>query len=259
MDYLLLGVFFLLGAVIASFAGVVVARLNTGHSIARGRSRCDACGTALGMLDLVPILSHIASGGRARCCGAKTSWLAPLTELVLGGLYALSYSMLGLTVSLALLLAALALLLVLVLYDLAHMILPPILLAPFVVLAVLIAWLDAGDTHVFLLVVFVALVLALIIAALHIFSKGRAMGLADVPLTFALALIAGPTALAGFAYSFWVGALIGIVLLLRRPHGSRMGVEVPFAPFLAAGFLLAYFTPWNPFAMISTLLGASPW
>jgi prepilin signal peptidase PulO-like enzyme (type II secretory pathway) len=32
-----------------------------------------------------------------------------------------------------------------------------------------------------------------------------------------------------------------------------MGVEVPFAPFLAAGFLLAYFTAWNPFTLIATL------
>ena len=33
-----------------------------------------------------------------------------------------------------------------------------------------------------------------------------------------------------------------------------MGVEVPFAPFLAAGFLLAYFTQWNPFTVIEALL-----
>jgi prepilin signal peptidase PulO-like enzyme (type II secretory pathway) len=43
-------------------------------------------------------------------------------------------------------------------------------------------------------------------------------------------------------------------VLLGRPRGSRMGVEVPFAPYLAAGFLLAYFTEWNPFIFI----GGSP-
>jgi len=25
-----------------------------------------------------------------------------------------------------------------------------------------------------------------------------------------------------------------------------MGIEVPFVPFLAAGYLLAFFTQWNP-------------
>jgi len=47
--------------------------------------------------------------------------------------------------------------------------------------------------------------------------------------------------------------VVGIVLLARAPRGARMGIEVPFAPFLAAGFLLAYFTQWDPFALSTTL------
>jgi prepilin signal peptidase PulO-like enzyme (type II secretory pathway) len=39
-----------------------------------------------------------------------------------------------------------------------------------------------------------------------------------------------------------------------RPKGSRIGVEVPFAPFLAAGFILAYVTQWNPFLFIAASL-----
>jgi prepilin signal peptidase PulO-like enzyme (type II secretory pathway) len=79
------------------------------------------------------------------------------------------------------------------------------------------------------------------------------MGLADSPLSFGLSLLVGPVALTGFVFSFWIGAVVGIVLLLQRPVGSRMGVEVPFAPFLAAGFLLAYFTQWNLFTLIMGL------
>ena len=77
------------------------------------------------------------------------------------------------------------------------------------------------------------------------------MGLADAPLVFGLALLVGPAALPGFIFSFWIGALLGIIILARRPRGSRMGVEVPFAPFLAAGFLIAYFTQWNPFLFVA--------
>jgi leader peptidase (prepilin peptidase)/N-methyltransferase len=246
-------VFFLLGAIVASFVGVVAARLNTGESIARGRSRCDACGQELGAYDLVPILSYLATGGRARCCGARVSPYGPVAELALGALYALAYLELGLSWPLAALLIALALLLALVLYDLAHMILPPVLLAPFVLLALAFAWLVAPAPGSFGIVLVVALIIGGILALLHIVSGGRWMGLADAPLAFALALIAGPNAIAGFAYSFWIGAVIGIVLLLARPPGSRMGVEVPFAPYLALGFLLAFFISWNPFAIIAAL------
>lgn len=79
------------------------------------------------------------------------------------------------------------------------------------------------------------------------------MGLADSPLVFGLAMLAGPSALAGFVFSFWIGAVIGLGVLAGRPRGSRMGVEVPFAPYLAAGFLLAYFTQWNPITFITNL------
>ena len=246
--------FFILGAIVASFVGVVSVRLNTSESIARGRSRCDACGAPLTSIDLVPIISYAVFGGRARCCRARISLFSPLSEVVLGALFALSYATFGLVPALVPLLGAIALLMLLVLYDLAHMILPPVPLALFVLASGLFAWLVAPTAESFFIVVGLAFVLGAFIWLLHVLSRGRAMGFADAPLTLGLALLAGPSALAGFVYAFWIGAVLGIVLLVQRPRGSRMGVEVPFAPYLAAGFLLALFTPWNPFALIQALL-----
>ncbi len=245
--------FFLLGTIIASFIGVVVGRLYTGQGIARGRSRCDACGETLAPSALVPILSYLLSGGRARCCGARLSWLSPFSEFALGALFALGYLHVGLTIVLLPLLAALALLAALVLYDLAHQILPPPLLGAFAFAAALVAYLEAPSVALLYPTLATAAVFALFFAALWLFSGGRAMGLADTPLVAALALLAGPAALSGFLFSFWIGALVGIVLLARVPRGARMGIEVPFAPFLALGFLLAYFTQWDPFALTATL------
>jgi prepilin signal peptidase PulO-like enzyme (type II secretory pathway) len=245
-------VFFILGAIVASFAGVVAGRLHTGHSIVRGRSRCDACNRPLAPHALVPVLSHLLGGGRARCCGSKLSLAAPVSELALGALYVAAYLSLGLSWPLAVLLALLALLLALVEYDLAHQILPPLLLYLFVIGALAFRLLIGGD------IVFALGVAALVgffFLAMHVLSRGRAMGFADAPLALALSLIVGPElSFAGLAYSFWIGAVVGITILWRRPAGDRMGVEVPFAPFLAAGFLLAYFfIPWNPFAFIAAL------
>ena len=202
----------------------------------------------------MPIFSYLASGGNAHCCGTRLSPLAPLSEFLLGVLFVLAYNIIGLVHALPFMLAALTTLLALVLYDLAHQILPTPLLIVFIVTSALSGYLLADSVGAFISSVFVALILAGILAGIHFVSRGRAMGFADAPFVFGCALLVGPAALPGFIFSFWIGAGIGIVLLVRRPRGSRMGVEVPFAPFLAAGFLLAYFTQWNPFTVIEALL-----
>lgn len=244
-------IFFALGVIVASFVGVVVARLGTGHSFVRGRSRCDACDTPLAAGSLVPIVSYMVLGGRACCCGACLSFSSPLTEVLLGALFVLTYLEIGLTLALPLFLAGLALLLALVLYDLRHQILPSALLYPFIGLALCVRLLVSADSAAFWTAVGMAGVLAFILFAIHVLSRGRAMGFADTPLVFGLALLTGAElAFAGFAFSFWIGAAVGITLLAGKARGHRMGVEVPFAPFLAAGFLLAHFTQWNPFALL---------
>ncbi len=246
---------FVLGAVVASFVGVIVARLNTGEGIATGRSRCDACAAALPPSALVPILSYVASGGRAQCCGARLSPIAPLSEFLLGALFVLAYRALGPVPALPLMLVSLSVLLALVLYDLAHQILPPVLLTVFVVASAVTGYVLAPSPLAFAYTLPMAFVLAGFLALIHFASRGRAMGFADTPFVFGLALLVGPAAFPGFVFSFWIGAVIGIALLLKRPKGSRMGVEVPFAPFLAAGFLLAYVTQWNPFIFAALFPG----
>jgi len=254
MELLPLSVLFILGAIIASFMGVVAARLHTGASIVVGRSRCDACNAPLTPLMMVPIVSYLISGGRAQCCGARLSPLAPVSEALLGGLFVLAYLKVGLSSVLLLLLAALSLLLALVLYDLAHQILPPRLLAAFLAASALVGYLSAASFAEFRTTLFTALLIAGSLVFVHVASRGRAMGFSDAPLVFGLSLFAGPSAFPGFIFSFWIGAAIGIILLARRPAGSRMRVEVPFAPFLAAGFILAYFTQWNPFIFLADSL-----
>ncbi|HCR52637.1 TPA: hypothetical protein DIV48_03290 [Candidatus Kaiserbacteria bacterium] len=251
MQFLLAFSFFALGAIVASFVGVLVERLYTGQGFLSGRSRCNACNTPLTPLALVPVISYVALQGRAHCCGARLPLRAPLTEALLGVLFVGAYADLGLSFALLYFLISLSALLGLVLYDLSHQILPPSLLIIFIAASVAMRYALSPSLATFSSSCITAALIALALALIHFFSRGRAMGFADAPLAFGLALLAGPTALTGFVFSFWIGAGIGIGLLFTRPRGSRMGVEVPFAPFLAAGFLLAYFTQWNLFAFIA--------
>lgn len=239
--------FFILGAIIASFIGVVVARLNTGQSFLIGRSRCDSCNEPLGPVSLIPIISYFVFGRRARCCGARLSFYSPLAEFLLGCLFVFAHLSIGFGIALFGMLVSLSLLLALVLYDLAHQILPQILLAIFVASSAATGFLIAPSLIAFANSVIAAFCIALFLALIHFFSRGRAMGLSDSPFVFGLALLTGSAAFPGFIFSFWIGAVVGISLLAFRPRGFRMNSEVPFAPFLAAGFLLAYFTQWNPF------------
>ena len=81
---------FALGAIIASFVGVFVARFNTGEGFIAGRSRCDACNAPLTPFALVPVISFFVSNGRARCCG-HGSLISPLSEPTPGTLFVLLF------------------------------------------------------------------------------------------------------------------------------------------------------------------------
>ncbi len=69
---------------IGSFLGVLIARLPAGDDLVTSRSRCPACGHALGPRDLVPLLSFIVLRGRCRHCGtaiAAFNWQVELAAL----------------------------------------------------------------------------------------------------------------------------------------------------------------------------------
>ncbi|MBU1293174.1 prepilin peptidase [Patescibacteria group bacterium] len=245
MEVLITCFFFALGAVLASFVGVLAERVYTGEPLFAGRSRCNSCSRQLTVLDLVPLFSWLLSRGRCRTCKARVPFLYSISEGTLGVLFALAYSMFGLTLQTGILLIILSVLLFIVLYDLRHMIVPPLASGVLVLLSVLyafITWSPAVLGPVFI----VSGVIATLFFLLFALSRGRAMGLGDSPVALALSLVAGPQALAGLLFSFWAGAIIGIGILVSRPKGTRMGIEVPFVPFLALGYVFALFTQWNP-------------
>lgn len=246
MSAALAALFFCFGAVLASFAGVVAERMHTGQSWLHGRSRCNACGRGLGFPDLVPVFSWAAHRGRCRTCRARIPGTYAAAEFALGLSFLFAYRTAGLSVALGLLLLGLFLLAVVVLYDLRHMIVPPAFAIALIVCSAGYAYVAYGPAAL-PRIGLVAAAIAVAFLILHYASKGRVMGLGDAPIAFGLSLLAGPNALSGLVFSFWIGAAIGIIVLFRHPKGHRMGIEVPFVPFLALGYLLALFTQWNVF------------
>ena len=71
MDIFLCIMIFLMGTVFGSFFTLAVYRIPLKKDITHERSFCPNCNHRLEFLDLIPILSYIALGGKCRYCGQK--------------------------------------------------------------------------------------------------------------------------------------------------------------------------------------------
>ncbi len=231
-----------LGAILGSFLNALLFRYNTGRSAlsfskAQGRSQCMRCGHALTALDLVPLFSFLFLRGRCRYCQCRLSWQYPLVEaagVVLAVfVYLQNPEPLAFTLSLALWMT----LLFIFVYDLKHHIIPWEASGLLAALALLHMWnlgfgvwnFSAGP------------LLAAPLFLLSLVSSGRWMGWGDSALELGLGWMLGVTlGLTAFVLAFWIGAVVGIGLLLLS-KGITMKSEVPFAPFLIAGAAVAFF------------------
>ena len=249
-------IFFGLGLIVGSFLNVVIFRLNTDRSFG-GRSACLSCQNKLRWFELVPVLSYFCLGGRCRNCRTKISPQYPLVELATGIIFLalflkfeniffeLPAAFVGAYAYSA---AAFSLLLVLAVYDLRHKIIPDalVLLLGGLTLTGLF-FLNLDDPRVFyphlpsLWQFGSGFLLAAPFALLWFASRGRWMGLGDAKLAVGLGWLLGPSRLLSAAVlSFWAGAALGI-LLVALTKQYRMRSELPFAPFLVLGTLLAFF------------------
>jgi len=230
-----------LGAIVGSFANVVAYRLNSGRPILVGRSKCDSCAEELSPITLVPIISFIVLRGRCSMCGSKIGAGHVLAEVTLAALFGAALYIHGPSIELLLSLVFLTLLTSIVIYDLRHTIIPNILVYPLIVVGGLMAYVSA-DVYAAIAAVSMATFFGLI----WLLSRGRAMGFGDAKLVLALALFVGyPLAISGFMLSFWIGAVISVALLVIYRKRRTMSNEVPFAPYLAIGFLCAYLLQLN--------------
>ncbi|MBI1999425.1 MAG: prepilin peptidase [Parcubacteria group bacterium] len=252
--------FFVFGLIVGSFLNVLVMRLGTGMPLFGGRSRCFTCGRTLSWYELIPLASFVIQRARCRTCRARISWHYPAVELLTGVVFAATASVMfsvgGVERIPALLfyLAIFSLLIAIVAYDIRHKIIPDALVYTFdgAVFLNLLGGESAGLalSERFVSHAFAGLVFFGVFAALWFFSGGRWMGLGDGKLALGIGLLLGfDGGIAALLVSFWAGALAGLFLLALRwaprlfPRARRftMKSEIPFAPFLVFGAMLAFF------------------
>ena len=228
-----------LGPIIGSFLGTIVCRLPAGKPILGSRSRCQMCGTSLGPLDLVPILSWLASRRCCRHCGGAVSFFYPLMELAalcvplwvmtrFVGWPLLTTSALGWT------------LLVLAVIDWRHSILPDSLTLPLVPLGFLVAWMD--DTKLlrdhFIGAVTGYLFFILISTVYRKLRGQEGLGLGDAKLLAAAGSWVSWVALADVVL---IASCTALTLAIIQSRGALSATDqVPFGPHLCLGFWLVW-------------------
>ncbi len=244
-------IFFGLGLIIGSFLNVVIYRYNTAQTFG-GRSACMSCQSKLHWYDLVPVFSFVALSGRCRTCKTKLSFQYPLVELATGVFFAILFSkfqnlffvdILSFSITYGYYVILFSLLLVIAVYDLKHKIIPDTLALFFGVLSFIGIFFFEGNGinlhYPGITGLFSGLILALPFALLWLVSSGRWMGLGDAKLMVGIGYLLGLSrGLAAVMIAFWIGAFVGILLLLLAKRGMKS--ELPFAPFLVLGTMISF-------------------
>jgi leader peptidase (prepilin peptidase)/N-methyltransferase len=84
-------------------------------------------------------------------------------------------------------------------------------------------------------------VLALPFALLWLVSSGRWMGLGDAKLILGLGWMLGLFfGIASLVLSFWLGSIVGLILMLLFRSKVGMRTEIPFAPFLIVSSFIVF-------------------
>lgn len=266
MTALLTVLLVILGAIIGSFLNVLVLRMRTGMSPAKGRSMCFSCGKQLESIELIPVLSYVIQRGRCTSCEAKISAQYPLVEsvtaILFGAVGYVSFVQYGISaqffVEVLFGLIFVSLLVAVATYDIKHKIIPDGFVVALAVLGLvkLIADILLSDSSWSIIGwrLLSALVLFLPFFLLWLVSRGRWIGLGDGKLVFAFGILLPITsAVSGVVIAFWVGAIFGLILISLShvlKHTYAMKSEVPFAPFLILGALIVYFFPLDLFNVL---------
>jgi len=234
MDFVL-PLVFVPGLALGSFLGVVAARVPLRRSIVRPGSACMSCEAPIRWYDNVPVFSYALLRGRCRRCGIRIPPRDLAIELATSLLLVGCVLAFGFTVKAGAAALACGALVVVTATDLERRIVPNAVVLP-AAAAVLALQTAAHPSPEW--------ALGALGAAGFFFVAALAypggMGMGDVKLALLIGALLGRTTPVGILLALFL-ALVPSAVLLARHGTSARKLGIPFAPFLAAGAVIALF------------------
>jgi len=225
------------GFIIGSFLNCVLYRLEQEETL-YGRSYCPHCKHVLAWFDLVPIISFFLLGGKCRYCLKSISLQYPAIELITGFVFLIiSYYIFPRVTEMLFFWYIASAFIIIFVYDLKHYLIPDKVL--FWAILITFAYQLLFQLHFLIYNSFwSALAFCAFFFILFYVSDGRWIGFGDVKLVILLGLLSGfPNVLLALFLASALGSVVGLVLIGLKKKGLKS--QVPFAPFLISGTLLA--------------------
>lgn len=235
-------IFFLFGALLGSFANVVIYRLPEGKSVVRPRSRCPACLKQIAWYDNIPVLSWFILQGRCRMCGARFSFRYPVVEFLTAVLFAGAFYVHGFSATFVESVILLWSLVVCTFIDFDHMILPDEFTLSGIVIGLIGAYLnpDRGFLDAVLGVLAGGGFLWFMAWVYFTLTEAEGMGGGDIKLLAWLGAVLGLKAVPFIIIiSAVVGTIFGLVIGLRKDSGLK--TAIPYGPYLAFAAMVYIF------------------
>lgn len=209
---------FIFGVLIGSFISALTWRYTRGISNINGRSFCDSCKKELFWFDNIPIISYLLIAGKCRFCKKNISIRYPLIELATG----ITFLLIGFDV---LYLALSVILISILIIDFEHQVIPDSF-----IFSGLFLVLFFGNQS-FLSNLLGGFFASLVLLSLHLFTKGKGMGLGDVKFAVLGGLLVGLKLVPVWLFiAFLTGGLVGTILILGRI--AKLKDKIAFGPFL---------------------------
>lgn len=207
---------FIVGLVFGSFISAISYRYPRRISWIWGRSFCPNCKQKISWYDNIPLVSFIFLGGKCRNCKNPISWRYPMVELATG----IGFLFIGLNIFYLVLFCILELIFI---TDLEHQIIPDLFIFVGLLAGILFGF-SFGN-------IFAGFFASLLLMLIHLFTRGRGMGLGDVKFAVLGGILTGPNLMPVWLFlAFLTGGMVGIILIIGKVAGLKD--KIAFGPFL---------------------------